>query len=69
MILVPQTGKAVDFGADYIGQPLAVVEEWGWSPLPLDLITYWTKHKAPVTMETWVLYVRSDIAAFQVDAP
>ena len=69
MILVPERDEVDDFGADYIGQPLSIVEQWGWSPLPMDLITWWTKRKAPVTMETWVLYVRTDIASFQADLP
>lgn len=49
--------------ADYLGQAFGVTRTWDWvGPLPPSFWEWLSSRRAPTTLESWVLYVRTDVA-------
>ncbi len=62
VILAPETASP-RLPADYLGQAFAISENWGWQRgLPPNLLSWLLDRQAPVEVERWILYVRTDVA-------
>ena len=62
VILAPD-GRDVELPADYLGQAFAVYERSLWpGALPPNPLTWWLDRRAPKERESWVLFVRADVA-------
>ncbi len=64
-ILMRERGGDAELPADYVGQSLGLRVKRGWnSILPPNWIRWWVKGEVPTELETWVLWVRADVASF-----
>lgn len=62
VILAPD-GRDPQLPADYLGQAFAVYERSAWSgSLPPSPLAWWLDQRAPTDHQSWVLYVRTDVA-------
>ena len=65
VILAREDAASANLPADYIGQSLGILETRGWDTvLPPDLILWWIDRDVPAAIESWILWVRADIASF-----
>ena len=64
-ILSAETTSGTSLPADYVGQSLGLESSRGWdSLLPPSFLRWWIKGEVPVSIETWIVWVRADIASF-----
>jgi len=62
VVLAPSDNRP-SLRADYLGQSLAIAEINNWiGALPLDAMSWWILHRAPVERDNWVMLVRADVA-------
>jgi hypothetical protein len=53
---------------DYIGQTIAIEEEWGWdSALPPELLKWWIIRQPPKILDEWLILVRQDLVTLDED--
>ena len=51
--------------ADYLGQAYAIKGHWGWpAGVPTNPLQWLMDRQGPLELERWILYVRTDVAAF-----
>jgi hypothetical protein len=63
IVVQPEAVPLPSLPAKYLGQAISVGHAWGWTgPWPPDWLQLWVRHEAPLIAETWVLYVREDVA-------
>jgi hypothetical protein len=63
VVLIRKSGTDLSLQDDYIGQTIAIGEEWGWdSALPPELLKWWVKRQPPVVLDEWLILVRQDIS-------
>lgn len=63
VVLVPETGAELILQDDYVGQTIAIAEEWGWfSALPPEFLKWWIKRQPPTLLDNWLILIRQDIA-------
>ncbi|MGA9532382.1 MAG: hypothetical protein WBR18_06665 [Anaerolineales bacterium] len=54
--------------ADYLGQAFGITQSWDWvGALPPSFDRWLSGRRAPTRLETWVLYVRTDVAGLEGD--
>ena len=63
VVLIRKSGTDLSLEDDYIGQTIAIGEEWGWdSALPPELLKWWVKRQPPIVLDEWLILIRQDIA-------
>ncbi|HSB89612.1 MAG TPA: hypothetical protein VLD63_06255 [Anaerolineales bacterium] len=56
--------------AKYLGQSMSLGHAWGWGgSWPPDLVRWWLRGDAPLIADSWVLYVREDVATLSPTEP
>jgi len=62
-LIQPEVIPLAPLPAKYLGQSMSLGHAWGWGgSWPPDLVRWWLRGDAPLTAESWVLYVREDVA-------
>jgi hypothetical protein len=66
VVLVSKEDNEPVLIADYVGQTIAIGEEWGWrSALPPEFLRWWIKRQPPRSFDEWLILIRQDIAFFE----
>jgi hypothetical protein len=62
VILAPQSESDLLLQEDYLGQTIAIGEEWDWSSaFPPDFLRWWVKQQLPIDQDEWLILIRQDI--------
>lgn len=62
LILAPNGATLNAYSGDYVGQSFRLTERWAWSGfLPPDPLKWWITREAPLSQESWTLFVRADL--------
>jgi hypothetical protein len=52
-----------ELAADYLGQTVAIGEQWEFSgAVPPDVVRWWWRRRLPAIEDPWLLLVRADVA-------
>ncbi|MEJ2561902.1 MAG: hypothetical protein P8Z42_04350 [Anaerolineales bacterium] len=62
LILAPEGAVLSGYYGEYVGQSFRLTERWAWSGfLPDDPLEWWMTREAPLSQESWILFVRADL--------
>ena len=68
VVLVSKSESDLALQDNYIGQTIAIGEEWGWdSALPPELLKWWIIRQPPTLFDEWLILVRQDLATLDED--
>jgi hypothetical protein len=68
LVLVSKLENNLTLQDDYIGQTIAIEEEWGWdSALPPELVKWWIIRQPPKILDEWLILVRQDLVTLDED--
>lgn len=63
VILAPASADEPALPADYLGQAFGITRDWDWVGVLPPSFNYWLSgRRAPTRLQSWVLYVRTDVA-------
>jgi hypothetical protein len=68
VVLAPAAAVEPALPADYLGQAFGITRTWDWvGALPPSWARWLSARRAPTNLESWVLYVRTDVAGLEDD--